>query len=512
MKKIREVLRLRHDKGASVRQIGGSCKLSISTVSEYLYRAGAAGYSWPLPEELTDEELERALFPGVGGTGGNRFELHPELGEDPVPFSRKGVTLLLLWREYKDEHPDGYGYARFAGLFSEWEKKSDVRMLQHHKAGEKLFVDYAGLTARVIDPETGEVNEAQIFVSAMGSSQKIFAKACRGQDEESWLLAHAAAFEFYGALPEVLVPDNLKAAVTSPCYYEPTLNAAYAEFARFYGIAVLPARVRKPRDKAKVESAVQQVERWVLAPLRQRKFFSVSELNEALIKLVGELNARIMKGPGCSREDLFRSQDLPAMRPLPGIRYSYAKWTSAKVAPDYHVEFEGHKYSVPYSLVGKRVELRIGANTVEVYEGSKKVASHMRSVSRLGFTTVTAHMPESHVAAQWTPQRLTNWALKIGPQAGTYTQRIFESKEHKEHGYRSILGILRLEKRFGKERLEAAFARSNAIGSFGYRSIKSILDKNLERAALQPPLSELPHHDNVRGADYYKVEDPECDK
>jgi len=511
MKKIREVLRLRHDKGASVRQIAGSCKLSISTVSEYLYRAGAAGYGWPMPDELTDEALERALFPGA---------VKPGQPARPVPnwvkirseLSRKGVTLLLLWREYKDEHPDGYGYARFAGLFSEWEKKSDVRMLQHHKAGEKLFVDYAGLTAQVIDPETGEVNEAQIFVSAMGSSQKIFARACKGQDEESWLFAHTVAFEFYGALPEVLVPDNLKAAVTSPCYYEPTLNAAYAEFAQFYGIAVLPARVRKPRDKAKVESAVQQVERWVLAPLRTRKFFSLSELNEALIKLVCELNDRIMKGPACSREDLFRTQDLPAMRPLPSVRYAYAKWTSAKVAPDYHVEFEGHKYSVPYSLVGKRVELRIGANIVEVYEGSKKVASHKRSLSRLGFTTASAHMPESHAASLWTPQRLTNWALKIGPQAGLYTQRVFESKEHKEHGYRSILGVLRLEKRFGKERLEAALARSNAIGSFGYRSIKSILDKNLESTPLQQPLWELPPHDNVRGPDYYKAEDPECDK
>ncbi len=509
MKKIREVLRLKHDRGASSREIAQSCKLAQSTVTEYLYRAGAAGYSWPLPEELTDEELERKLFPPRAKPGSPARPV-PNWAEVRRELSRKGVTLLLLWREYKQKHPeDGYGYARFASLFGEWEKKSEVRMLQRHRAGEKLFVDYAGMTCRVTDPGTGEVREAQVFVSAMGSSQKVFAKACRGQDIESWVLAHVEAFEFYGALPEVLVPDNLKAAVTSPCYYEPTLNASYAELARFYELAVLPARVRKPRDKAKVENAVLQVERWVLAPLRDRTFLTLSELNEAISQNVSELNARVMKGPQASRDDLFRSEDLPAMRPLPQVRYFYAQWKEAKVAPDHHVEFEGHKYSVPYALVGARVELRVGAHVLEVYAGSKKVASHLRSYSRRGFTTLDVHKPESHKAGKWNAHRLAKWGAEIGPQAELFVKRVLESRPHEEHGFRTILGVLGMEKKVGAERLEAACAKANAVGALNYACVRSILDKNLEKTALQPELPALPDHDNVRGAEYFaRTEEP----
>jgi len=506
MKKIREVLRLRYDRGSSTRQIAQSCKISVSTVSEYLYRASAAGYSWPLPETVNDEELEATLYPPKPRPG------EPPRGAPDWPkiqaeLSRKGVTLLLLWREYRREHPKGYGYSRFCGMYSDWEKGSELRMLQHHKAGEKLFVDFAGQTLGITDASTGEVKQAQIFVSAMGVSQKIFARACESQDVRSWVTAHVSAFEFYGALPEVLVPDNLKAGVSSPCYYEPTLNASYAELARFYEIAVVPARVRKPRDKAKVESAVQQVERWVLAPLRDRTFFSLSELNEAMAPLVDELNDRKMKGPDCSRNEIFATQDLAAMRSLPGVRFSYASWSSAKVAPDYHIEFEGHKYSVPYRLVGKRVELRAGANVVEIYSGSVKVASHMRSLSRFGFTTMEAHMPESHKAAKWTLERLENWASTIGPEAKALVQRMLACKELKEHGFRAVLGVLGLEKKFGKDRLERACAKANSVGALRYSSVKSILEKNLEEAALQEALPNPGAHGNVRGSEYFWSEE-----
>lgn len=510
MKKIREVLRLKYDRAASTRQIAESVRLSVSTVSEYLYRASAAGHGWPLPDSLSDEDLERSLYPGPVKPGEPPRPL-PDWQKVRTELSRKGVTLLLLWREYKAEHPNGYGYARFAGLYSEWEKKSDVRMLQRHKAGEKLFVDFAGVTGRVADPATGEVTEVQIFVSAMGSSQKVFARACRAQDVRSWILAHVAAFEFYGALPQVVVPDNLKAGVTAPCFYEPTLNPAYAEMARFYELTVLPARVRKPRDKAKVENAVQQVERWVLAPLRDRTFFSIPELNHAIEGLVGELNSRTMKGPGASRDELFLSEDFPAMRPLPLQRYSYAIWKNAKVAPDYHVEHEGHKYSVPYEWVGKKVELRIGTNVLEVFAGSRKIASHPLTLSRRGFTTLDDHMPESHKAARWTPERLIRWAAKIGPEAELFVERAVQCKVHKEHAYRGILGVLGLEKKVGKDRLEAACARANAVGALHYSNVKSILNKNLECAVLPQDLPALPPHDNVRGAQYFWNQGEICD-
>lgn len=509
MKKIREVLRLKYDRSASTREIAQSCKLSLSTVSEYLYRAGAAGYAWPLPDGLSDEELEHKLYPPPVKPGEPARPL-PDWNEVRRQLARKGVTLLLLWREYKAQHEDGYGYARFAGLFSDWEKAGELRMLQRHKAGEKMFVDFAGQTARLTDPETGEIQEVQVFVSALGTSQRVFARACEGQDVKSWLRAHVDAFEFYGALPQVLVPDNLKAGVTSPCYYEPTLNHAYLELAQYYGLAVLPARVRHPRDKAKVENAVQQVERWVLAPLRDRAFFTLSELNEAILGLVDELNARIMKGPNASRNDLFACEDLPQMRPLPLERYRYAHWKSAKVGPDYHIEFEGHKYSVPYALVAKKVDVRVGESVIEVFQGGVKVASHPRSLSRRGFTTNELHMPENHRAGNWTPERLKNWARKIGPQAELFVQRVLSSKEHAEHGYRTILGVLRLEKSHGKDRLEAACQRANTVGALRYGNVKSILDKNLEKAELQPELLPLPEHVNVRGAEYYKAGESTC--
>lgn len=509
MKKIREVLRLKHGHGASTREIAGSCKLSVSTVSEYLYRSGAAGLAWPLPEDLSDEELEARLFPPRPKPGEIPRPL-PDWGQVRRELCRKGVTLLLLWREYKALHSGGYGYSRFADLYAAWERSTDLRMLQRHKAGEKLFVDFAGLAMPVVDPQSGEVRQVQVFAGAMGSSQKLFAKAYEGQDLRSWLSAHVEAFEFYGAIPEILVPDNLKSGVTDPCYYEPGLTRGYAELAAFYDVAVLPARIRKPRDKAKVENGVQQVERWVLAPLRNRRFFSISELNQAIALQLAQVNARLMKGPQASRDELFLAEDLPAMRPLPECRYTYAQWRSAKVAPDYHVELDGHKYSVPYTLVAKRVELRLTTSIVEVFHGSKKIASHARSLSRRGFTTLESHMPESHKAGQWNPERLESWALKVGPQAAIFVSRVLASKGHKEHGYRTALGVLRLEKRYSKARLEAACCRANSIGALAYSSVKSILDKNLETVELQPQLPALPPHDNVRGSDYYKSEVGSC--
>jgi transposase len=506
MKKIREVLRLRHGQGASVHDIAAACAISTSTVHEYLYRSEAAGLGWPLPDETTDEDLERTLFPPRRRKGEPERPL-PDFAKFRAELSRKGVTLKLLWQEYAAEHPDGYGYSRLADLYKEWERKSDVRMLQRHNAGEKLFVDFAGLKAKFKDPESGDIREVPVFVATMGSSQMLYARACLGEDQRSWLEAHALAFEFYGALPMVLVPDNLKAAVTRACYYDPTINQAYAELARFYGLSVLPARVRKPRDKAKVENGVQQVERWVLAPLRERVFLSLCELNEAIGALVDELNRRLMKGPNASRAELFALEDLPAMRPLPESRYVYAEWKMAKIAPDYHVEIEGHKYSVPYRFIGKKVDVRITAQTVEVFEGSAKICSHPRSVSRRGFTTDESHMPEKHAKARWTPERLIRWAESIGPHAARFAQRVLASKEHEEHGFRTILGVLGLERTYPKQRVDAACQRANAVGSLTSSSVKSILEKNLDQLPLPLDAPPMPPHDNVRGADYYRKED-----
>jgi len=449
MRKIREVIRLRHGLKASAREIAPSVGIARSTVAEYLYRSEAAGLSWPLPEDLSDEELERLLFPPVPSEGEPSRPM-PDWSYVQKELSRKGVTLLLLWREYKDLHPNGYGYSRYASLYHEWLDKTDLRMLQHHKAGERLFVDFAGLT--------------------------------------------------------MLVPDNLKSGVTSADRFEPVVNQAFAEFARHYDLAVLPARPKRPRDKAKVENAVLQVERWILAPLRDRTFFSLDELNSEIAVKVAELDVRVMKGPNASRRELFDEIDRPAMRALCMPRYQFANWKRAKVAPDYHVEFQGHRYSVPYSLVGKHVDLRVSLDTLEIFQDGRRVCGHARSLARRGFTTSASHMPVAHREyAEWTPERLENWAAQTGPSTKEFVARMMATKLHPQQAFRSCMGVISLSKNYSAERLEAACARALRYGAQSYRNVKTILEKGLDKEEVQasPSLTETGVHANVRGAEYY---------
>ena len=505
MRKIREVLRLRYALKASRREIALSVAVARSTVAEYLYRSEAAGLSWPLPADLSDERLERLLFPPPS------VEVEaprppPDWRNVQKQLTRKGVTLLLLWREYMELHPDGYGYSRYASLYREWLGTTDVRMRQHHKAGEKLFVDFVGLTMPVTDPATGEVRTVQVFASAMGASQRIFARAYASQSLENWLAANSDAFEFYGALPEVLVPDNLKSGVTSADRYEPVLNPAFAEFARHYGVAVVPARPKKPRDKAKVENAVQQVERWVLAPLRDRTFFSLEELNLEIAVKVGELDVRLMKGPNASRRELFDEVDLPAMRAPDMPRYQFAHWKRAKVAPDYCIEYEGHRYSVPYTLVGRHVDVRVNLNVVEIFMDGLRVCGHPRTFSRRGATIEDFHMPVAHQEqARWTPERFEKWAGQTGPSTRELVRRMMAANLHPQQAFRACMGVIALSDSYTPQRLEAACARALRFGAKGYRNVKTILEKGLdkEEPALQPALIEVGAHANVRGSEYY---------
>ncbi len=504
MKKIHEVLRLHLEHGASVRQIATACGIGRTTVGDYIARIHSAGLSWPLAGELPEEELQSMLFP-VEGKGVKRPM--PDFSQVHRELARKGVTLKLLWEEYVALEPQAYSYSRFARYYGDWRKKFDVTMVQHHKAGQKMFVDWAGMQVQIADPETGEIRQAPVFVSCMGCSQYIFAKVYESMELRWWLAAHVDAFEECGALPEIVVPDNLKTGVQKACRYEPALNLSYAELARFYGVAVLPARVRKPRDKSKVENAVQQVERWGLAPFRNRVFFSVSEASEALRAKVDEINDRVMKGPGCSRRALLEQEDKPAMRPLPGERYSFAEWKRAKVALDYHVEVDRHFYSVPFALVGKHVDVRIAGSVVEVYNGQCRVASHLRAFGRRSYTTLDSHMPEKHRAhAEWTPERLVRWATSIGPNTAAFTHALLQGKLHPEHGFRMCMGVLSLSKRFEPGRVEAACGKALSLGALSYQSVKSILQRRLEATESQPELAPLPSHSNVRGGEYYAKE------
>jgi len=507
MRKIREVLRLKWGCGLSNRAVAASCGMGCTTVREYVQRAVRAGLCWPLPEGLDDAALEARLFEAPT----------PSKAERPLPDwkwvhkerTRKGVTLELLWQEYKADHPDGYQYTQFCHHYRQWAKPLPVTMRQDHKAGEKLFVDYAGMTMPVVNRCTGEVRPAQVFVAASGASNYTFAESTWTQTLPDWIASHQRAFRFFGGLHEIIVPDNLRSGVSKACRYEPELNPTYAEMAQHYGVAVVPTRAAKPQDKAKVEKAVQDIERRVLAPLRNRTFFSLGALNRALAERLEAFNNRSFQKLDGTRRTLFDELEKPVLRPLPLRPYDYAQWKKATVNIDYHVDAEGHYYSVPYTLVRQKVWVRIGASTVEVFHNHKRVASHVRSQERGRHTTVTAHMPKNHRDYQdWSPQRLVNWARKSGPATAQLIERILSSRRHPQQGYRSCLGIMRLGKAYGYERLEAACKRALAVNATSYKSIDSILKNGLDKTPLPEPVSapEMPRHENVRGAGYYQTQ------
>jgi transposase len=506
MRKIKEVLRL-FAAGMSGRAIALSLAISHSTVREYRQRAAATGLEWPAAATLTDGEIEARLFPALPPSNvvrplPNWVEIHRELKAK----RRTGVTLQLLWLEYKEAEPAGLQYSQFCDLYRRWRGTLDLVLRQEHRAGDKVFVDYAGQTVPVIDRETGEVLEAQVFVGVLGASSYTYAEASASQTLPDWIGAHVRMFEFFGGVPALVVPDNLKSGVRDPCRYEPDLNPTYHELALHYGTVVMPARSRKPRDKAKAEAGVLLVERWILACLRRHTFFSLAELNAEIRRLLERLNSRAFQKLEGSRRSLFESLDRPALRSLPTARYEYAIWKKATVNIDYHVEVLGHYYSTPYPLVGQRLDARITSSTVELLHDGRRVAAHARSNHKGRFTTDPAHRPKSHQKhLEWTPSRIIAWAGQTGPSAAALVERILQTRPHPEQGYRSCLGLLRLGERYGKDRLEAACGRALRAGALSYRSVNSILQRGLDQVPQEEQASlPLPQdHENIRGAAYY---------
>jgi transposase len=505
MRKIKDVLRLKFETDLSNRRIARSCQVSRPTVTEYLSRFTAAGLSWPAAAELDDTTLERKLYPPISALSATERTV-PDWPQVHRELQRKGVTLALLWHEYKVAHPEGYHYSWFCHQYRAWAGKVDVVMRQAHRAGEKLFVDYAGQTVEVVQRQTGEVRQAQIFVAVLGASNYTYAEATWTQQLADWIGAHVRAFDFLGGVSEVVVPDNLRSGVSKAHRYEPDLNPTYQDLATHYNVAVLPARARRPRDKAKAEAGVLLVERWILAALRNRTFFSLEELNREIARLLKRLNERAFKKLAGSRRELFEQLDRPALQPLPAQAYEFAEWKKVRVNIDYHVEVERHYYSVPYQLVRSQLEARYTARTVECFHKGQRVASPIRSFVKGHHTTVAQHMPKSHQHyAQWTPQRLVRWAENTGPATAGVVQTILARRAHPQQGFRSCLGIMRLGKSFGQDRLEAACRRALKVGSCSYKSIDSILRQGLDRLALPEPqeLDLFIEHDNLRGSDYY---------
>jgi transposase len=508
MRKIKECLRLKFDGALSHEQIGRALGLSKGVVTKYLQRARLAGLDWEAAAALDEAAIEARLSPASVPLSSHR--VMPDWAVVHRELRRKGVTLQLLWEEYGAAHAGAatYRYTQFCHLYQGYAAGLKRSMRQTHRAGEKLFIDYAGQTVPLIDRITGEVRPAHIFVAVLGASNYTFACATARETQADWLLGLGKALQAFGGVPELVVPDNPKALIARPDRYEPGVSRIAQDCARHYGTAILPARPYHPQDKAKVEVGVQIVERWILARLRHRRFFSLGELNQAIAELLVELNQRPFKKLTGNRLSWFEAIDRPALRPLPTQAYEIAGFKRCRVNIDYHVEIDGHYYSVPHVLVRQAVEARITQTTVEILHGGRRVASHPRCDRRGTHTTLAEHMPKAHRAhREWSPGRLLNWAARIGPHTKALVHHQLTHKPHPEMGYRACLGLLALARQYGDERLEAACARAVALGSHQRRSVVAILQAGLDRQPLPPPAAPTdwisPDHEHVRGPDYY---------
>ncbi len=504
MRRIREVLRLHLQAGLSYTEVSRALKVSKSVVGKYVSLARAASVDWAGAQSLSDEDLDARLFrPALPRSS---HQLAPDFALVHQELKRPGVTLMLLWEEYARDNPLAYKYTSFCIKYREFARTQARSMRQIHIAGEKLFVDYAGSTVPVINPVTGEISQAQIFVATLGASSYTYACATPRQTTADWIGAQVQALEFIGGVPRLIVPDQTRALIKTPDRYDPEPNRTYDEFAKHYSCAVLAARPAHPRDKPKVEGSVLLVQRWILARLRNRQFFSLVELNRAIAELLTDLNQRPFKKlPGC-RRSAFEQLDAPALRPLPATRYVVSRWKVVKVNIDYHVEFEAHYYSVPHRLVGAKLDVRVTGSLLECFASNQRVACHSVSPVRGGFTTVAEHMPASHRAhREWTPAKLIAWGQRIGVSTAAVVTWQLEHRPHPEQGYRACLGLLALVRKFTAERLEAACTRAMAIRAPTLRSVTNILKSGLDRQPSLFPASASPviEHENVRGPGYY---------
>ena len=505
MRRLRDILRLRYEAGLTQRAIAQACVLGLGTVSTYLQRARAAGVTWPLPDDLDDAALEARLFAQPAAPT-PRDRALPEWGALHQELKKPGVTLMLLWQEYRAQHPTGYAYSQFCERYRTWARTLKPSMRQVHRAGEKLFVDFSGKRPHLVDPATGEEVAVELFVGVLGASGLIYAEATRRQDLPSWVDAHIHMLEYFHGSTAIWVPDQLKSGVTTASRYEPEINRTYADLAHHYGAVVIPARPATPTDKPLAEVSVQIAQRWVLAALRHQTFFTLADLNAAIQERLDAINDRPMKRVGVSRRTLFEQLDRPALKPLPATRYELAEWKGCRTNIDYHVEIDHNFYSVPYQLVHERVEARFTAATVEVFFNNRRVAVHARLPGRGRYATQVEHMPRAHRAhAEWTPSRLIAWAEQTGPATARLVAGILERRPHPEQGYRACLGLMRLGRVHGADRVEAACARAERLRSYRFRTVEHILTHQQDRLPLdEPPVRPALTHDNLRGARYYE--------
>lgn len=506
MRKIKEILRMEFDNGISKNKIARACKIGRKTVQVYFHRFKASGLRWPLPENMSDEELEQRLFSEHKVKSNSRESLNYEYLFKEI--KRSNVTLALLWEEYKQDYPDGYQYSQFCELFRRYRKTLNYSMRQDHKAGEKTFVDF-GEGLKLVDPRTGEIIPTKLFVSVWGASTLTFVRAVLGEDLANWIDVNVSALDYYGCCPKAIVPDNLKSAVTKACRYEPEINPAYTEFARHYGVVIFPARPHRPKDKPKAENAVKLAKRWILAKLRNRIFYSLTQMNAAICELLEEFNNKQMKRFKKSRRELFEILDKPSALPLPCEKYEFAEWKKVRVNIDYHVCFDAHYYSVPYTFIQQELEIRATRTTIEIFKKGQRICSHQRSYCKYQHTTQAEHMPLPHQKyLEWTPARILRWAEKCGPFVKEIVEKMLQSRKFPEQAYRSCLGLFRLGTIYSDERLEKACRRALEYHIDSYRGINNILLKNLDKIEIKEGSQQkiFVSHENIRGAGYYENE------
>jgi transposase len=504
MRKIMEILRLGLTRSLSNREIARSLCVSHATVAKYITLAGKAGLTYDKAKDMDDSVLLSFLEK-------DKAPLRKKVYPDPdwnyiyAELRKKGVTLELLWQEYKNVYPDGYQHTQFSEHYRRWKEKLSPTMYQVHKAGEKMFVDYAGHTVPIHDRLTGAIRQAQVFVAVLGASNYTYSEATYDQSLPNWIGSHLRTFEYFGGVTGAVIPDNLKSGVSKASRYEPDINPTYHDMAVHYGTAIMPARAGKPKDKAKAEVGVQIVERWILASLRNRKFFSLAELNEAIRELLVKLNEKPFKKLAGCRKEWFERIEKPALMKLPEVPYIFAEWKKSTVNIDYHIDVNGHYYSVPYLLSRQEMDVRYTAHTVEIFFKGNRVASHVRDDVRGRHSTINEHMPKSHREyLEWSPSRIINWAKTIGVSVAEVVETILNTRGYPEQGYRSCLGILRLAKRYSPERLEAACKRAIAIRGCRYKSIESILKNGLDKYLLQDKSPQpVVLHENIRGGGYF---------
>ena len=504
VRKIRQSLQHHFEDGYSDRYIAELSGISHPTVKKIRMRVLEAGHTWPLPDELDDVALEQLCFSPVQSYVGSRPL--PDWSDVWTQMQRKGTTLLLVWQRYRDNNPSGLEYSRFCELYRHWRGKRKISMHQSHHAGEKTFVDYAGQTMELVDPSTGERKNVQVFVASAGVSGRLYAEATLTAGSRDWIESHIRMFEYFGGATEILIPDNLKTGVDKACRYDPDINITYRNMARHYGTVVIPARVRKPRDKSMVENGVQQVERWIIAVLRDRVFFTLEELNAAIWAELEKINAKPFNAREGSRDSVFKEVDRPCLKRLPSERFAYEEWQKVKVHLDHHIQVQYNYYSVPWKLVGMTLLARLTGRTVELFHNERRVASHARSYGRGKWSTCEEHMPPSHESClKMTPEKIMQWASETGEKTALLAQEILGRKDHPQQGYRAIIGIMGFGKKYGIERLDAACGVALRLNALRFRDVKHILEAGLEAGVTDGREEEEPiMHENIRGADYYR--------